>query len=96
VIYEIVSRQQKSRGAANGFGGPDNYIVVVERPEGSEPVGGHPLSAANAKRFGWKMHHIGEYYSRNRGPRSKYAECIQKAHEMIGTFNNLKPAGGAE
>ena len=84
MIYEIITRSQKSVGSGtNQFGGPDRYMVVVERPDGSEPVGGHPLSQANAKRFGWTMHGMGEYYAKSTGPRSAYARCLREANSYI-------------
>lgn len=81
---EIVTRSQHSRKSyGSSFGGPDRYLAVVVRPHGSAPVGAHPLSRANAKRFGWEIHYVGEYYYDHTGPRSIYARHLAAARAFI-------------
>lgn len=80
---EVVVRSQHAKRGRSGFGGPDCYVAVVERPEGAPAVEGRPLSQANIRRFGWKVRRIGEGYSKYSGPRSMLGKAIREAEEIV-------------
>ena len=83
LTVDIVTRSQKSVGSSsNQFGGPDRYVAAVVRPADGEPVGAHPLSEHNARRFGWTVRYCGEGYSRHTGPRSAFGRAIAKARSI--------------
>ena len=76
LVAEIIQRSQHSYGSsANMFGGPDCYVSLIIRPENSEPVGRHPLSRHNVKRFGWQEIVAGSGYSDHSGPRSSLGKA---------------------
>lgn len=82
---EIVTRSQHSWGSRSGFGGPDHYMVVVVKPDGTPQgrVANMPLSTVNLQRRSWKMRYCGEYYGEHTGPRSAYARAQRRAREIM-------------
>ena len=82
-VVDIVTRSQHSVGSSsNTFGGPDRYVAAVVRPADSEPVGTHPLSTHNIRRYGWEVISCGEGYSRHTGPRSMYGMAVARAEQI--------------
>jgi hypothetical protein len=87
VETEILTRSQHSRGSSSHrFGGPDRYVVVVERPVGLPEWGTRPLHEDRARLRGYVIHRCGEGYARSTGPRSMLGRAWAEAEELTGTI----------
>ena len=83
VNYEIVQRSQHARQGRSGFHGPDTCLSLVLIPLGSEPVGDHPLSKCNIRKYGWNVAMQREVYGASRGPRSIYMAAIREMEQRV-------------
>lgn len=61
--------------------GPDCYVAIQWVPAGVEPL--RNLNRRNASLRGIRIEIIGEGYSRNVGPRSRYGQALAKAQAIV-------------
>ncbi len=82
----VVTRSQHAKVGRCGFGGPDQYMAVVEVPEGVEfDPQRTPLREEVLLRKGIRIFYCGQFYHAHVGGRkgSAYANCLARARKWV-------------